>query len=260
MFSWIFGILGFITFGPIGMFIGIVIGMLISSGNKTKINYQTYNNRYQSPTGNFDPNFMQGNELPYRVEVIIESLIALGMLVARADKRLFPREKEVIRSFILSAQFGPDAAIDAFVQQAIERYKTEHIDLYFHTRRISPYLNFEHKQVVVLMLVDVARADGRIDNSEIAVVRQICAAFHISDSILDQFLSRQGLSRVEALKVLGLQEGATAEDIKKAYRKLALQFHPDRMAPTVSEAEKKVANEKFIEIQKAYDYLNESGS
>ena len=259
MFAWVFGFLGLILFGPVGMILGIIIGLLISSGNKSRINAGTYDNRYRTTSADYDPNFTPGSVLPYRVEVMIESLVALGMMVARADKRLFPREKEVIRSFILSAQFGPDAAIDVFVQQAIERYKTEYIDLHFHIRRISPYLNNQHKQVVVLLLVDVAHADGRFDPDEISVVREVCRAFGVSESILDQFMSRKGLTRVEALKVLGLPEGATAEEIKKAYRKLALQFHPDRVSATATEAEKKAANDKFIEIQKAYDYLNESG-
>lgn len=53
-------------------------------------------------------------------------------------------------------------------------------------------------------------------------------------------------------KVLGLEKGASVEDVKKAYRKLALKFHPDRN-PT----DKKRAEEKFKEISEAYAVLSD---
>lgn len=51
-------------------------------------------------------------------------------------------------------------------------------------------------------------------------------------------------------EVLGVSKGATAEEIKKAYRKIALQYHPDRN-PGDKEAE-----EKFKEAAEAYDVLS----
>jgi len=52
-------------------------------------------------------------------------------------------------------------------------------------------------------------------------------------------------------EVLGLNKNAAAEDIKRAYRNLALKYHPDR----VSSGEKKAAEEKFKEISEAYEVL-----
>lgn len=257
MFPWVFGFLGLIIFGPVGAIIGAIIGFLISNGSQTRSNTGTYSR--EPNYGGYDPNFIPGSSLPYRVEVMIESLVALGMLVARADKRLFPKERDVIKSFIMSAQFGPDAAINAFVEQAIERYKTEYIDLHFHIRRLTPFLSSQHLQVVVLLMVDVAHADGHFDKDEIDVIRQICRGFGVSETILDQFMSRKGLTDSEARSVLGVSAEASQDEIKKAYRKLALQYHPDRIPSTATEAEKKTANGKFIEIQKAYDYLMEKG-
>ena len=45
------------------------------------------------------------------------------------------------------------------------------------------------------------------------------------------------------------------EEIKKAYRKLAKEYHPDKLVG-VNETIKKIAEEKFREIQEAYEYLN----
>ncbi len=57
-------------------------------------------------------------------------------------------------------------------------------------------------------------------------------------------------------EILGVQKTATADELKSAYRKLAMKYHPDRYA-TASEAEKKEAEEKFKEINHAYDVLSD---
>ncbi len=56
--------------------------------------------------------------------------------------------------------------------------------------------------------------------------------------------------RSQYYKTLGLKDGAAPDEIKKAYRKLSLQYHPDRAANNTGEA-----NEIFIEITKAYRIL-----
>ena len=55
-------------------------------------------------------------------------------------------------------------------------------------------------------------------------------------------------------KILGLTKDATEEDIKKAYKKLVLKYHPDKQADKTDE-EKKEAAEKFKEISEAYETL-----
>lgn len=57
-------------------------------------------------------------------------------------------------------------------------------------------------------------------------------------------------------EVLGVAKSATADDIKKAYKKLALKYHPDRHVND-SDAEKKEAEEKFKEAAEAYEVLSD---
>ena len=52
-------------------------------------------------------------------------------------------------------------------------------------------------------------------------------------------------------EVLGLEKGAGAEDIKKAYRKMAMKYHPDRNPGD------KAAEEKFKEVGEAYEVLSD---
>ena len=56
-------------------------------------------------------------------------------------------------------------------------------------------------------------------------------------------------------EVLGVAKTATADELKKAYRKKAIQYHPDRQQDK-TEAEKKEAEEKFKEAAEAYEVLS----
>lgn len=64
------------------------------------------------------------------------------------------------------------------------------------------------------------------------------------------------MSKRDYYEVLGISKGASDDEIKKSYRKLAMKFHPDRVS-TLSDAEKKKSEEKFKELQEAYAVLSD---
>src|SRR3989338_2204633 len=59
------------------------------------------------------------------------------------------------------------------------------------------------------------------------------------------------MSKRDYYEVLGVSKGAGVDEIKKAYRNLALKYHPDRVPPE----KKKEAEEKFKEMSEAYEVL-----
>jgi len=65
------------------------------------------------------------------------------------------------------------------------------------------------------------------------------------------------LKDVDLYALLGVPEAASAEELKKAYRQLALTAHPDKLDKGVDEATAKKAQEKFVQIQEAYELLSE---
>lgn len=65
------------------------------------------------------------------------------------------------------------------------------------------------------------------------------------------------MAKKDYYEVLGLSKGASADEIKKAYRKAAMKFHPDKFS-NASEKEKKEAEEKFKELNEAYQVLSDA--
>lgn len=65
------------------------------------------------------------------------------------------------------------------------------------------------------------------------------------------------MSKKDYYDLLGVEKTASENDIKKAYRKLAMKYHPDKFS-NASETEKKEAEEKFKEINEAYQVLSDA--
>ena len=82
--------------------------------------------------------------------------------------------------------------------------------------------------------------------------------FAIPDSIIQALRRKYGMTSggtSRAYAVLGLTESATEAEIKKAYRRLILEYHPDTVAQKGGPEFKEYATKKFVEIQQAYEEI-----
>jgi len=65
------------------------------------------------------------------------------------------------------------------------------------------------------------------------------------------------MAKRDFYEILGVNKGSTADEIKKAYRQMAIKFHPDKVA-SMGEEYQKGAKEKFQKIQEAYENIKKN--
>jgi len=79
------------------------------------------------------------------------------------------------------------------------------------------------------------------------------------ESIQSMFLANENSNSEKWYKILGLTKDATDSEVKKAYRKMAVKYHPDKLIG-VSEDIKKLAEKKFLAVKEAYEQIKRKNS
>ena len=87
-----------------------------------------------------------------------------------------------------------------------------------------------------------------------SLIEQIAQYLRISKNDYESIKAMFYNSREEAYKILEIEKGASPLAIKKAYRKMAKKFHPDKVQH-LGEEHQKGAEEKFRKVQQAYEQL-----
>ena len=103
-------------------------------------------------------------------------------------------------------------------------------------------------------LFSIAKADGDVAQAEMNIIQKIATMLGVSavefESVKNMFYRNVDSD----YKILGVESSVSDEEVKKAYRKMAISFHPDKVA-TMGEEYQKGAKEKFQQIQDAYEAI-----
>ena len=197
----------------------------------------------------------------------------LSSIVMKADGVTMKSELNFVKSFF-AQQFGQSRSqvyltnLKTYLEQDISIEKVCDI--------INNNINQSSKVQLLHYMIGIAVADGEMSNTEMQVLRRITQALRINqqtfNSILAMFNFQQqgggyhqrtntannnGVSLDNAYKILGIDESANEAEIKKAYRKLAIKYHPDKVAQ-LGEEFQKGAKEKFQKVQDSYEKIKES--
>ncbi|HEY8403118.1 MAG TPA: TerB family tellurite resistance protein [Flavobacteriales bacterium] len=246
--KWIGGVLGWAMGGPIGGIIGFALGSIADDksfqdapAKGTQRGYQSTRSRgyeqYRHHTSGGD---------------FASALLILSAAVMKADNRLLKVELEYIRSFF-KKQFGDEAAIHHI--GVLKNVLKQDIPLRQVCEQIRYYMEHSMRLQLMYYLFGIANADGNVDTQEIDVLERMAAYMGINekdfDSLKAMYFKQDDTSMY---KILEISPDATDEEVKKAYRKMAMKYHPDKLRNLGPEHEK-AANEKFQEVQKAYDRI-----
>ena len=228
------GGLGFVLGGPIGALIGFALGSMFDG---TQILTSTHT---LAPNRTTEGDFKM-------------SLLVLMACIMKADGRVDKAELAVVKKFLV-ANFGEQGALEAL--QILKNLLDQPIDETEVATQIGQYMNYSSKLELLHLLFNIAYADGEVVFSELATIQRIANIFHIDrldfESIKAPYMKQ--VDRDWAYKSLEIESSATDEEIKKAYRRMAMKYHPDKVNDLGDEV-KKSATEKFRSINEAYENL-----
>ncbi len=202
-----------------------------------------------------------------------------------APNNISGSEKSQITFFVGAfSMLGKVARADGYVKtegmQSVENFMTNDLNLNSVTRKIAMsifekavlsndsftdyanqfYQEFKHQPQILELMLDVllrvAAADGEFSSAEESLIRSAADTFRSDSSVFDALKSKYNLVSDSHYAVLNSIKTDDTQTIKKRYRNLVREYHPDTIASKgLPEEFMKFANDKFVEIQEAYEAI-----
>ncbi|MDE7374692.1 MAG: TerB family tellurite resistance protein [Odoribacter sp.] len=238
--KWIGAGLGFALGGPLGALLGLFIGsaidnvQIIAAAQSPNNPYRQQNPSSRSGRGDF-----------------MFSLIVLATAVMKADGRIMRSDLEFVKEF-LKRNFGVESTREAM--SIIKELSKREIPLAEICAQIRYNMDSSSRTQLLYFLFGIAKADGEVSTPEIRLLENISDLLGIDRSTFTSIKSMYYDDLDSAYRILGVTSSASDDEIKKAYRKMAIENHPDKVGH-LGEDIRKAAEEKFTQINVAYEKI-----
>ena len=290
--KWIGGLLGWVSGGPIGALLGYFLGSAVEKfidaarqlpgdgsgtggygtggygsgtggssrggygGGYGTGGYGGYTGRpggYQQQTGGYRTSTGgRGYSTTEQRNSFFVSLMVLSSAVIKADGQVSQSELNCVREFI-RRNFG-DSVVDEAMRM-LDGFNRQQVNIYSVGPQIADNMNYSQRLQLFHYLVQIATADGNFSKSEKSVLEAIGAVIRLNNSDINSVIAMFYRENDEsAYAVLGISPNATDEEVKTAYRRMAMKNHPDKVS-TLGPEVQKAAEEKFRQIQDAYETI-----
>ena len=241
--KWILGTLGFVMGGPIGSIVGVLIASLFEKNHQEQ-EIPPHSSQSSSRT--------QKRVTPGDIRVSIIMLIAC---VIRADGRVLKSEVNHIKPFFIKT-FGEEGAKQALL--LLKELLKKEIDAIAVAQQIGQNVNYSIRLELVHILLTLAIADNELHPLELQIISNISTTMNVKEvdyqSLLALYQRHKDVNW--AYTALEIEPKATNEEVKKAYRKMAMKYHPDKVA-NAGEEIRQQATDKFRAINEAYEHIKQ---
>ena len=228
--KWIGAAAGWFFGGPIGAIVGLYIGSKLSGGR-------------------------MNNQKAFEI-----CLLILSSVVIKADGRVLKSELNYVKKFFTNT-FGAKKSNEYFRMFNNLNKQDLNSKLRQVCLQLNGNINHSSRLEIIHFLFGVAASDNEIHSKEIETIKRIATYMNINpydfESIKSMLIANGSSNSENWYKILGLTKDATDVDVKKAYRKMALKYHPDKLIG-VSEDIKNLAEEKFLAVKEAYEKIMKS--
>ena len=274
--SWIGGTLGtMLGSGILGTLAGFCLGSIIDEVMDSRADSNNYNanNQDHYSQGNGYQQYQYGwqngtpNAQTYEEQrnSFLFSMLVLSSYIIKADGKIMHSEMEFVRQF-LRQNFGEQAVnqgqeilLKLFEVQKRQGEQEFRKTIHQSCTEIKHYMDVSQRLQLLNYLVIIAKVDGYVSPEEIKALKEVARHLGLTAKDVDSMLSMESGARADsniedAYKVLGISPTATDDEVKAAYRKMALKHHPDRVA-TLGEDIRKAAEKKFQDINDAKERI-----
>lgn len=235
--KWIGGGLGWAFGGPIGGIIGFAVGSMLDGGNVTSEISRGTSRPGQTTRGDF-----------------LSSLVVLVAAVMKADGKVVKSELDFVKANF-QASFGAESANEAI--QILRDVLKKDIPVEQVSKQIAAHMDYSSRLQLLHLLFGVSKADGQVDESEVKVIERISYYLGINSADLQSLKATFYKDINSAYTILEIDSNASDDELKKAYRKMAVKYHPDKVAYLGDDIKEK-AKEKFQKLNAAYEQIKKT--
>lgn len=231
--KWIAGALGWAMFGPLGGILGYYFTSKLEKLAEASIAYDD------------DQAWNQGQRNSF-----LMSLLVLSTAVIKADGKTTSEEMSRLREFF-ATNFGAQAASEA--EDIVRELLQKDFNLYEVCGQIRSCMDYSQRLQLYHFLVSLGACDG-LHQREADVLETIASYIGLYKGDADSIIAQFRPSNDSNYRILGIDSDASDDEVRKAYRKMAVKYHPDKVA-TLGEDVQKAAEEKFKAVSQAYDAI-----
>ena len=257
--KWIGGALGWSFGGPIGAIIGLAIGSMFDSGSKDNRRLigerEDYKKRqrdiYSTRRPRQETRSTQQQQSKTQSGDFEVSLLILASIVIKADGKQDQRELDFVRDQFKS-MYGAQRANHAF--KLFKNISKQNISTRQVCMQIRQMMDHSSRLQLMHFLFGIAKADGLVTEDELNQIYTIAGYLNISSRDFESIKAMFYDSSENAYKILEIDKSVTDDEVKKAYRKMAKKYHPDKVRH-LGEEHQENAEDMFRQVQKAYEHI-----
>ncbi len=235
--KWLGGGLGWALGGPLGGVLGFALG---SAFDAASVTVQT----------DGQTTFSSGGGAPH-VGDFAASLLVLSAAVMKSDGKTMKSELDYVKKFLVQ-QFGEEHAQQQML--LLKEILKQDIPLQQVCIQIRQYMPVAQRLQIIHYLFGISKADGHVHELELQTIQTISNYLNIDTADFNSLKAMYFRDVNSDYRILEIEPNVSDEEVKKAYRRMAVKYHPDKVIDLGEEVQK-AAKEKFQNMQNAYENI-----